>query len=91
MGEMTHTLGLVQEWNCNELHWANNRRRLAGLPPLRGKSNDRCRRFPNRYMLFRSIDSDLNLACEKAIEDQINSFADIKDIQIGSRICEITK
>ena len=85
---MKYTATLIQEWMNDPLHWPNNRRKLAGLPVLRGGLNKKQRRLPNNILLFRAVDSDLNLMYKKTIKDQINSFADIREIKLGINVHE---
>lgn len=72
----------------NPIHWDNNKRRRYGLPVLRGNVN-KCRLkeyqgffFPS-VLLFGMMEDLFDEILITTMEDNLNSFVEVKDIAVG--------
>ncbi len=80
-----------KEFYENPLHWSNNKRRMHGLPVLRGKVNkNRSKKFPSfrptPRVFFLIEDIIEETLCENAKDNKFfNQFVDIKNIDIGDK------
>ena len=72
----------------NPIHWDNNKRRRYGLPVLRGSVNKRRLKeyqgffFPS-VRLFGMMEDLFNEILITTMEDNLNSFVEVKDLAIG--------
>ena len=80
-----------KEFYENPLHWSNNKRRIRGLPVLRGRINKcRSKKFPSFKLTPRAF-----FLIEDTIEETLrenwkndkffNKFVDIKNIDVGNK------
>lgn len=71
----------------NPIHWNNNKRRRYGLPVLRGSVNkNRLKEYPEFHPSVRFFCMMEDLFDEiviTKIEDDYNSFVDVKDLAVG--------
>lgn len=75
----------------NPLHWSNNKRRMYGLPVLRGKTNKcRSKRYPSfrpSAYLFCTIEDIIEetLSSELCNNEFFNGFVDFRNVNIGEQ------
>lgn len=80
-----------KEFYTNPLHWSNNKRRMHGLPVLRGKVNKcRSKTFPSfrptPRVFFLIEDIIEETLCENWKDDKFfDKFVDIKHIDVGDK------
>lgn len=80
-----------KEFYENPLHWSNNKRRIRGLPVLRGRVNKyRSKKFPSfkptPRVFFLIEDIIEETLCENWENDKFfNKFVDIKNIDVGDK------
>lgn len=80
-----------KEFYKNPLHWSNNKRRMRGLPVLRGRVNKcRSKKFPSfeptPRVFFLIEDIIEETLCENWKNDKFfNKFVDIKNIDVGDK------
>ena len=71
----------------NPIHWSNNKRRTHGLPTLRGSVNKyRLKEYPGFFPSVRFFGMMEDLFDEiliTTIEDDFNSFVEVKDLAAG--------
>lgn len=75
----------------NPIHWSNNKRKIRGLPVLRGRINKcRSKKFPSfkptsrAFFLIEDIIEET--LCKNWKNDKFfNKFADIKNIDVGDK------
>ena len=81
-----------KEFYENPLHWSNNKRRMHGLPVLRGRVNKcRSKKFPSfrptPRVFFLIEDIIEESFCKDWKDDKFfNKFVDIKNIDISDKI-----
>ena len=75
----------------NPLHWSNNKRKMHGLPVLRGRLNKcRSKKFPSfkptQRVFFLIEDIIEETLCENLKEDKFfNKFVDVKNVRLGEQ------
>ena len=75
----------------NPIHWSNNKRKIRGLPVLRGRINKcRSKKFPSfkptPRVFFLIEDTIEETLCKNWKNDKFfNKFADIKNIDVGDK------
>ena len=80
-----------KEFYENPLHWSNNKRRMHGLPVLRGRVNKcRSKKFPSfrptPKLFFLIEDIIEETLCENWKDNKFfNKFVDIKNIDVGDK------
>lgn len=80
-----------KEFYENPLHWSNNKRRMHGLPVLRGRVNKyRSKKFhsfrptPRAFFLIEDIIEEM--LCENWKDDKFfDKFVDVKNIDVGDK------
>ena len=82
---------LFSDWKKDPRHWRNNKRKLHGYCVLRGKANRKDRFQPPRSMvheltaqLGQKVDQLMTCVLPDIINDTINQFVDIHDVNIGT-------
>lgn len=80
-----------KEFYENPIHWSNNKRRMHGLPVLRGMANKyRSKKFhsfkPTPRVFFLMEDIVEEMICNSWKDDEFfDKFVDIKNIDIGDK------
>lgn len=80
-----------REFYENPIHWSNNKRRMHGLPVLRGINNKyRSKKFhsfkPTPRVFFLMEDIVEEMICNSWKDDEFfDKFVDIKNIDIGDK------
>ena len=75
----------LKQWKQNPLHWSNNKRRIAGLPVLRGKSNIKDRFLVPQLILTQLVMEALDEEVNKYIENSYKNLVDVNNITIGDK------
>ena len=78
------------EFYSNPMHWSNNKRKMHGLPVLRGDINkDRIKKFYSfkpSPIVFYLIEDIMEEILPKEINKHFEQFADIKDFSMGRKL-----
>ena len=84
---------LYSDWKKDPRHWTNNKRKLHGYGVLRGRVNRKDRFEPQKFMvrelmahMFPYIEQVISSATKDTIDEMIDKFVDIRDINIGDAI-----
>ena len=81
---------LYSDWKKDPMHWTNNKRKLHGYCVLRGRVNRKDRFEPPKFMVHKlmahmlpNIEQVMSCAVKDAIDETIEKFVDIRDVNIG--------
>jgi len=85
MDKVNKIIEYLIQWKQNPLHWSNNKRRIAGLPVLRGKTNLKDRTLPSKLILNQLIIEALDEEVCKYIKNFYKNFTNINNIKIGDK------
>lgn len=81
MNKIDEIIEYLKQWRANPLHWTNNKRRINGLKPLRGKSNKNKFNPPLELVLL--IEAAIEEENQKYIKKIIDNLPNIEDIKCG--------
>lgn len=79
------------EFESNPIHWTNNKRKMKGLPVLRGKANKhrvtKFRSFKPTPRVFFTIEDviDEMISDNLATSEYFNKFVDVRDMWLGNK------
>lgn len=78
------------EFEANPLNWSNNKRKMQGMPTLRGLSNkNRVTKFhsfrPTPRVFF-AIEDVIEELLPQKFNEHFNQFVDIKNITFGDKV-----
>lgn len=80
------TKEFFENWNRDPKHWTNNKRRLSGFAPLRGKANKKPRLKDDIIVLYNKLCGDIYVEYQKSVKEYIEQLPSIHYVVQGKDV-----